>query len=234
MKKFCLVFFTCSLMLLLSSGILWATPIKSYTSVLNTGPLIDFEGYTEGTLFGTQFSGVTFGEASSSGLPKIDSYNTSSWQYGYGSSSGNNVLTAINGLSVFGITATFSTPQFWVQAFLSDTSPHGNYTVQIFGSGNVLLESLTVSSSEILPPGYSGGYKPVPGTTPLPGIYVGFIRPTADIVSVQFGPSSIAYGNAFAIDDLRLDPPAVPEPGTLLLLGSGIIGLWGLRKKFKK
>jgi hypothetical protein len=27
---------------------------------------------------------------------------------------------------------------------------------------------------------------------------------------------------------------AVPEPSTLLFLGSGLIGLWGLRKKLKK
>jgi hypothetical protein len=38
-------------------------------------------------------------------------------------------------------------------------------------------------------------------------------------------PDGVTYGT---------EPAPVPEPTTLLLLGSGLIGLWGVRKKFKK
>ncbi len=227
-------------MIILCGGISWATPIKSYTSILSGGTLIDFEGLAEGTLIDSQYPGVTFGQAPLAGRPMIDNYP---WLFGYGASSGSAVLTGSTEggypfPTVAGITSTFSTPQSSVQAFLSDTGPLGDYTISAFGTGGVLLESLVVLQSEILPPGYSGGLFPPPGTFPLPGIFVGFSRSTADIVELQIGPSPTS-GDAFAIDDLRFGGggggAAVPEPATILLLGSGLLGMGVYaRRRFKR
>jgi hypothetical protein len=212
---------------MLTSASATAAPIQSFTSVLGGSPLADFEGFAEGTIITNQYAGVTFGQADG-GTPMIDDFP---WLFGFGASSGSGVLTgSTNGGATFpttaGITATFDTPQSDVEIFLSDTAPLGDYTIYAFGAGNVLLESFVVSASDTLPPGYAGGVFPPPGTCAgpgtCPGVYVGFSRPSADILTFQIGPSAAA-SDAFSVDDLRAGPAApVPEPTSLLLLGSGL------------
>jgi PEP-CTERM motif-containing protein len=210
-----------------------AAVLQSFTPQLGGTLLTDFESFANGTLMDTQVGGVTFGQAPLAGRPQIDQFP---WLFGYGASSGDHVLTGSTEggypfPTVAGIVATFAAPVAGVEIFFSDTSPIGDYTISAFGAGGVLLESFTVLAGAVLPPGYAGGNFPSPGTSPLPGLYVGFTRPTADIVSFQIGPSSTS-GDAFAVDDLSIlrAPGEVPEPGTFGLISLGIAGAWMLRR----
>jgi hypothetical protein len=63
-------------------------------------------------------------------------------------------------------------------------------------------------------------------------------RLTEDIGATQWlwcystlGPGG-AWDNAFTLEDNTTDP--IPEPGTILLLGSGLVGLAGFRRKYRK
>lgn len=194
-----------------------------FTNVSQIGgaPLANFEGFAEGTLIQNQYAGVTFGQAPSAGRPQIDN---GPYLFGYTGVGSSSVLTGSTEggypfPTVAGITATFAGPVARVEAWFSDNGVLGNYTFSIFGAGDVLLETLGLSSAQI---GVAGG-----------GGYVGFSRGVADIVRVQFGPSQVS-NDAFAIDDLRASSQpttTVPEPSTVVLMALGGAMLAAFRRR---
>jgi hypothetical protein len=210
-----------------------AAAIESFTPFFLGGTVASFEGFVEGTLIGGGiYPGVTFGQVDG-GTPMIDNFPQ---LFGYGFSSGSGVLTGSTtggapSPTIAGLTAELSAPTSTVQLFFSDTAPLASFTISAFGQGGVFLESVVLSGADFLPPGYNGGFFPPPGTSPLPGVFVGFVRPTADIVSVQIGPGNALGGNdAFAIDDFRFQS-TVPEPGALFVLAGGLLAAAGFLRR---
>ncbi len=206
-----------------------AASYTSYTSVLSGGSLINFEGMAEGTLIDTQYAGVTFSQTPS-GRPQIDNLPPI---FGYGASSGGGVLTgSTEGGNAFptvaGMTATFSSGHNGVELFFSDTAPLGSYPITIYGAGGAVLASINIAAADILPPGYGGGTFPPAGTSPLPGIFVGYTSATNNIFGIGVGPGA-ASNDAFAIDDLRFTTSGggvIPEPTTwaMMVIGFGGVG----------
>jgi phospholipase/lecithinase/hemolysin len=74
------------------------------------------------------------------------------------------------------------------------------------------------------------------------GTWMGHYMPSDDVPDM--GPGTYAWWDTVGVHpttevhtqiaDYAAAATEVPEPATMLLLGSGLLGLWGFRKKFKK
>lgn len=185
-----------------------------------SGNVIDFDGLAGsatlggGEVLSNQFSGlgVTFA------VPNFNAFASTSIAGTSSLNSDPNVIWVdqaggSGGASAMGMTINFSTPQSKVGLLLLG-SLSSTFTVEAY-NGGTLLESLTSTLA-------AGGV----------GLEGFLALADANITKViVYSTNSSGQNWNFSIDDLKFDTSAaVPEPGSLLLLGTGLAAILGRRR----
>ena len=114
--------------------------------------------------------------------------------------------------SQFGfIDVTFATPVLRAGAYFGSVSAGWSATVSFFDQADDLLETIAVTGSSSIP-------------------FTGVQADSGLIKRIRFQGVSSSGGAVFPLDDLYSEVLSVPEPSTLLLLGTGVFAV-GLRKR---
>ena len=132
--------------------------------------------------------------------------------------------TGVNGVDL-NVAMTITTP-----LGVSDTFSFGfQITNTPNNTGNAVLDGDIVTVTSSFSPTVFN-YDGVIYTFEL----LGFSSNAGGTIRTDFSSPEGATANALVYGRITSEIPSVPEPATMLLLGFGLIGLWGARKKFKK
>ena len=174
----------------------------SLLALMATSParatIIDFEGLPSGTMLTNQLAGLTF--TNSVVLTAGVSLN----ELDFPPHSGTNV---INNFGSGGITINFAIPLASVGGYFTYTA---QLTLNAFDASNNLLGTIQSSFSENI--GSSNN---------PPNEFLSLFATDIRILTI----TNASSGAPFTFDDLTFQAAAVPEPGTLALLGAGLAGL---------
>ena len=131
----------------------------------------------------------------------------------------------------------FSSPVNGIQIVLD---PAGTFDRDVsYWVGNMTAASLAGGLSQLGGLGF-GSRQDVPSAGPPANSPLTLSLTSGDVTSVLFGAQapSLTTGtelDRFFVKSLTMDPPvATPEPGTLLLLGSGLVGVAAFGRRLRK
>lgn len=142
-----------------------------------------------------------------------------SWNGGFPNGMGvlyNGVLTLGNNPG--GILVTLNQPTNGVGAWIQpDWIGSFTATISLLDSGYNVIGSYTAA----------GNSTNTPGTT----LFIGAYDNTADVYAVLFDTTFPGHDDDFAIGTVKLGYSVVPEPSSLLLMGSSALGLAGVIRR---